>query len=300
MTELQFVSPSRLDELQALIDSSCSGIAYIAGGTDLLVTGADMAGKRLLVDLSRLPELALVESRADGIVVGAATTVAELCVNPLVRARVPLLARAAEQCGSLQIRNRATIGGNVANASPAGDLLTALACLDARLHLMGRGARSRVVSVDEFVRGPRQTVLEAGELIARIEVPASRSDALYAFAKLGRRREMTVSMLNLAAVARPLAAGNGIVDLRLFAGAIGPRPRRLIEAEAVFEGCEQTPEILRAFLDALVCAVERAIPGRASMAYKRKAVVGLGQDLLSALMQPPLFNAADRTGGAAE
>src|SRR5262249_5051024 len=183
--------------------------------------------------------------------------------------RLPALCQAASQCGSVQIRNRATIGGNIANGAPAADLMPVLLAADARLVLLQPGGQSREVALAEYARVP-------GELIVEVILPAGALLSNSAFAKLGPRRDLTISRLSLTLIADLLDGRFGAV--RLAAGAIGPAPRRLPVAEATLTGRRLDASTLRDFMSALTAEVDLAIPGRASQPYKRSAVTGVGLD----------------------
>ncbi|MDP9334745.1 MAG: FAD binding domain-containing protein [Actinomycetota bacterium] len=167
----------------------------LAGGTDLMVEVND--GRRSLervVAIGRVPELA--EIRVDGatVVIGAATTFARLELDPVARL-VPALAFAARTVGSPQIRNAATIGGNLATASPAGDALPVLVALGASVEVAGSQGR-RVIPIAEFFTGPKHSVLEVGDLVVAVRVPVRRGPQDYL--KVGVRNAMVIAVASLA------------------------------------------------------------------------------------------------------
>jgi len=261
-------------------------LSFVAGGTDVMVAGRGLTGAGRLVDLSRVAGLAFIAATGADIRIGAATTVAALAADPALRARLPALAQAAAQCGSVQIRNRATIGGNIANAAPAADLIPVLLAAEARLRLaLPGGARAEVV-LDGFTLPP-------GALITEVILPGPALLGRSAFAKLGARRELTIARLNLALLADYHHGRFGAV--RLVAGALGPRPRRLPRAEAALAGQVLKAATLRTWLAALTAEVEAAIPGRAALAWKRRAIAGAGlavvADVAGLALDAPLFEA---------
>jgi carbon-monoxide dehydrogenase medium subunit len=277
-------APRDISELLFVISRAPRDIAFIAGGTDMVIALARGASPDMLIDISRLRELAFVEAEADRTRIGAATTFSDLAGNAHIAECFPALAQAAVQAGSVQIRNRATVGGNIASAMPGGDLLPVLKCLDARIRVLTRQGDSRSYAFDAVVRGAGRTALPNGWLITEISLPRTlRNGRTSAFAKLGRRDALTIARLNLAASVEYDQASGRIGDVRLTAGAIGPVPARLSSVERVLAGRMVDARLACDFTCALSAAVDEAITGRPSHRYKRGAVAGAGLDLLERL-----------------
>lgn len=262
---LGFRAPVSLQDLAACL-SDAAIPTLIAGGTDMLIAPGQVPASGVLVDLGRIPELASIEMSAGTLTIGAALTASRLAVDPLVRRAAPALAQAADAFGSVQIRGRATIGGNIANGAAAADLAPALVAMQAEAGLLSPGGAAWVPVADLLASRP---VLPARCALTAFRLPALPS-AIGAFIKLGRRQEPTISKLTLAAAG---PAGS----LRLVAGALGPAPRRLMRAEAALNAGAAE------FTDLLAREVLDAIPGRASAAYKARAIRALGLDLLARL-----------------
>jgi len=282
MTALAIATPPDLAALATLLAQGPLG--FIAGGTDVMVAGRGLPAAGRLVDLSRVPELAFIAATGADIRIGAATTVAALAADPALRARLPALAQAAAQCGSVQIRNRATIGGNIANAAPAADLIPVLVAAAARLWLILPGGARVERALDGLTLPP-------GALITEVILPGTKLLGRSAFAKLGVRRDLTIARLNLALLTDYQGGRFGAV--RLVAGALGPRPRRLPRAEAALAGQVLNPATLRGWLAALTAEVEAAIPGRAALPWKRRAIAGPGLEVVAGVaglaLDAPLF-----------
>ncbi len=280
---LSHCRPEDLDALHRLM-SAGGPVLPVAGGTDLLVAGRELPRQAVLVDLSAMPELQGIDTQARDIRIGAATTSAALEASAGLAARFPALVQAASECGSVQIRNRATIAGNIANAAAAADLIPPLLLAGARVEGLLPGGTSHALPLEDYRTG-------TGLVITAVTLPAGGFEPLSAYVKLGPRRDLTIARLNLAATAR-LERG-WLAGLRIIAGAIGPRPIPLARAAAALEGQALTPDNLRGFLDALSAEVDAAIPGRASQAWKRQAIRGLGIDLLARLLglsnRDPIF-----------
>ncbi len=201
----------------------------IAGCTDLMVGDPlrRLATDRVL-DLTRIPELQEIRETDGAIEIGAATTFRALGDSPLVAGTFPALAAAARVVGGWQIQCRATIGGNVANASPAGDSLPVLLALGARLVLAGP-AGEREVPYEEFHVGYRKTALAPGEIVARLRLPLPAPGTAQAFRKVGTREAQAISKVVVAMAGR--VEGGAIATLRLAAGSVAPVPVRLRAAE---------------------------------------------------------------------
>jgi CO/xanthine dehydrogenase FAD-binding subunit len=217
------VRPRSLAEaLRLLRDEAPASLTPMAGCTDLYVSlnFGTLAGVRFL-DLWPLDALRGIGMRDGRLWIGALATHADLIRSPLVRRRVPMLAAAARQIGGVQIQNRGTIGGNAANASPAGDTLPVLAAMDAAVVLDSAAGR-RSVPFGAFYTGYRQTVRRPDELIAGFEIPAVKGAQL--FRKVGTRAAQAISKVVIAAVFGP--------DPRVALGSVAPTVVRLPRTEA--------------------------------------------------------------------
>ncbi len=273
MNALASARPADLQALAALM-AETSPVHFVAGGTDLLLSGRRLPPAGTLVDLSSVDDLSGIDLRETDIRIGGTTTVAAIEAHAGLAIRFPALMQAAAECGSVQIRNRATLGGNIANAAPAADLVPVLALAKARLKLLRPGGMSAEIALEDFRPG-------TGALIVNVILPGSKLLPRSAFAKLGSRRDLTIARINMAAMAEFSDGRFG--SLRLVAGALGPRPIRLVRAENALWGQRLAPAQLRVFLQALSADVDTAIAGRASQAWKRRAVRGLGLDLIARL-----------------
>lgn len=269
---LLVATPVDTAELRALLSAVAEPINFIGGGTDMLIAGRPLPADGLLIDLSRIAGMAFISADDGGIRIGGATTVAAIAAHRGIAMRLPALAEAAAQCGSVQVRNRATIGGNIANAAPAADLVPVLVAAKARLGCIGRDGASRELAICDYAP-------DRGSLIAEVILPGDGLLPCSAFVKLGPRQALSISRLNIALLAEFQDGRFG--DVRIAAGALGPRPLRLPLAEAALAGKKLGHAALRELVSALAAEVDAAIPGRNSQAYKRRAIAGLGLDLVA-------------------
>jgi len=282
--QIQTARPGDLADVAPLIRGFDGQIAFVAGGTDLVIAQENAPWPDLIVDIARTKGLDFIDIGKDAIRIGAATTLTALAADAGLGHALPMLCQAAAQVGSVQIRNRATIGGNIASAVPAGDLLPVLSCLQAQINIQRRGGRRDVLDFDAVVTGRGETSLQNGDLITSMELPLRfGKNRVSAFAKIGPRQVLSIARINMAIQADYDRVRNRLGEVRIVAGALGPVPLRLRPVEAVASNREVDAELADDFMDALSAAVDDAIPGRYSQPYKRRAITGLGLDLLGGL-----------------
>jgi CO/xanthine dehydrogenase FAD-binding subunit len=201
LSSLSLFRPATLSEaLHMLRDEGA--LAPIAGCTDVYVNlHFGLAKEQRYIDLWPIPELRGIGADGAALRIGALTTYSELIQSPLVRRRIPMLVAAAREVGGRQIQHRGTIGGNIANASPAGDALPALAAADASIVLRS-ASRERTVPLGEFFIGYRTTVRQPDELIVAVEIPPIEGQQYWR--KVGTRRAQAISKVMCAAVRGPV------------------------------------------------------------------------------------------------
>ncbi|WP_286974845.1 FAD binding domain-containing protein [Acetomicrobium sp. UBA5826] len=270
--------PKNKEELVKCLSHADERTCFAAGCTDLIPSQSYLKGFSAFVDLTHVCNMNLIEIAEDCLVIGATATFADIAKNPYVQSYANALALAASQVGSSQIRNRATIGGNVANASPAADSLPALVSLDATAEVLGCDESSRMIPVMEMIKDINVSVLRPREVIWAFRIPL-RPHVRSAFVKVGGRKRVTISRLNLAMSVE--VTRNRLKRARIYLGTLGPRPLLADKACQVCENAVLESFPLDLFLDALADKVDEAIPTRPSRAYKRVAVRGLGQDILN-------------------
>jgi len=264
--------PGSMEEALALLAREPAAVP-IAGGTDLVV---QLRGGRrrapVLVDLGRL-DLAWIRETPAGLEIGAGTPMDLIARSPLVRAAAPALADAAGLVGAWPIQCRATLGGNLANASPAADTAPPLLVADATVELVS-GAGSRRVAVDELFVGPGTTVLERGELIRSVSVPRLGPRAFERFAKVGPRREQVIAVVSVAVRAAVGPRGE-LREVRLAVGSSAPRPVRARHAESVLEGRVAVDGVRLEAAEALQLDLAPIDDVRAPAEYRRVAAAVL-------------------------
>lgn len=264
-----FMSATSLDEALAALAPGQAKV--LAGGTDLMVQLREtrLAGGELpasLVDVNAVPELTRLELEGVEPYLGAGLTFYRLASDPAVEAKYPLLAQAAATVGSVQVRHSGTIGGNVANASPAADGICTLVALGAVADIASLKGRRRC-PLTELITAPYQTTLAPDELILGFildPLPDHRGQAFY---KVGRRQAVAVARLNLA-----VCLDADLQDPRLVLGSCFPTPRRLSDVEELLGGGKPGPELWRAAGEQAASHFTGVCGWRESAVYKVPAI----------------------------
>jgi CO/xanthine dehydrogenase FAD-binding subunit len=267
-------TPASLAEAYAVLADSTADatITPIAGGTDVMVriTGEIGEPPSRMVDLSRLGDLRGIAVDGPAVVIGALTTYTEIRHSSVCREHLPALVEAAATIGAAQIQNRGTIGGNVANASPAGDTLPVLLALDAAIDVGGaRGERT--VAADDFWIAYRRTALAPDELILRLRIPLTGGRETR-FRKVGTRRAQAISKVVMALSWREtgrLGAEATWDDVRLALGSVADRPIRARATEMILTGAAPTPETADAAAEALAAEIVPIDDVRSTADYRR-------------------------------
>jgi carbon-monoxide dehydrogenase medium subunit len=232
LTAFEYFAPASLDEALKLLSDGGAQARVLAGGTDMMLDLKSRAVQPgVIVDLNRVRELSFVETSGDTLKIGATTTLNEIKESLLVRERTPVLLDTLMEFASDTIRNRATMGGNLCNASPAADLGPPLLVLDALVVLRGM-AGERSLPLSEFFVGPGRTALQPGEVMTRIDIPLR--DGRSSYLKLGRRKGFAISIVSVAAFG--VITDGTVEDIKVALCAVAPTPIRGMKAEAALNG----------------------------------------------------------------
>ena len=241
----------------------------IAGGTDVFPALVDRPPLPAMIDLSGVAELRGVEFSSDTIRIGAATRWSDI-----VRAKLPsscqMLQQAAREIGSIQIQNRATLGGNLCNASPAADGAPPLMALDAQVELVSASRGARRLSVEEFLVGNRRTLRAPDEIMTALLIPRIHDAAASAFAKLGARKYLVISIVMVAALLDTDEAGR-VRAARVAIGAASETARRLRELEGRLVGAGTGDDLSRLVRDEDIASLTPIDDVRATADYRRHA-----------------------------
>lgn len=276
MQSFDYQKVYRLQEAFDAASASRGASAFLAGGTDLLVQIKE--GKRqprCVIDIKGINELAGVNFSGDRLSIGALTTIRTLETSPTVLLKVPLLGQTASKLGSIQVRHRATVGGNLCNASPSADTAPALLALDAQVEIDGKTG-TRVMELAGFFRGPGATVLGDGEILARLKIPLTPNRQGSVYYKLSTRKAMDLAFVGVA-VLLELGSDDEITKTRIALGAVAPTPIRVPSAENLVKGTRLSPEAAREAAELAARSCEPISDHRASAEYRREMVRELCQ-----------------------
>ena len=233
----RMLSAKKLEEAIDYLDKF-SEAKIVAGGTDLLVDIHKKSPRlpqfNVVINICQVSELKFITQFNNFVEIGSLVTHADLINEPLVKNNIPILFSAAQLIGSVQIRNRGTIGGNIVNASPAADLLPPLIALKAEIELVSKKEK-RILSVEKFLTGPYKTKLKHNEILTKIKIPILGSGYYADFQKIGRRKALSIARLSLAVITK-IDEGNIFQDTRVVPGSATPYPQSLPETERGING----------------------------------------------------------------
>ncbi|HEV8547163.1 MAG TPA: xanthine dehydrogenase family protein subunit M [Candidatus Limnocylindrales bacterium] len=269
--EPPILTPRTLPEaLAALTDSSADvPVTPIAGGTDLMVriTGEIGEPPERMLDLWRLDELRGITLEGEAISLGALTTYTDIRRSAACREHLPVLVEAAATIGAAQIQNRGTVGGNIANASPAGDTLPVLLALDAEI-VAGSARGERSIPAADFWAAYRRTALAPDELIVRVRIPLATGREAR-FRKIGTRRAQAISKVVMAVAWRDDRDAGTWRDVRVALGSVADRPIRVEKVETALEGRAPTPEVADLAAETLASEIQPIDDVRSTADYRR-------------------------------
>jgi xanthine dehydrogenase FAD-binding subunit len=274
--------PAALEHLRG------GNVTILAGGTDLMPqtqTGR-VRLKHELLNIRRVPELHAIEHDGQGIRVGALCTISELQRDPLMRSHFDILVQACDHFASDQLRNAATIGGNVCNASPAGDTLVPLLVLDAQVELSckpGGSVQTRRVPLADFITGPGKTLRAPHELVCALWLPLPGAGFVARFYKFGTRPALDIPAISIGIGG--VRHGATLRQVRLAYGAVAPTPMRSRSAEAALEGSVLDAQRIEAVAALARDEVRPIDDVRASAWYRRELVFNMTQRMLQDVAQ---------------
>lgn len=266
MKSFEFFEPTTLAEASRLFAAEHAQL--LAGGTDLVIgMKALTETPQSVISLQKIAGLAGITRDGGGVSIGAMTKVRDIELSDEIQNGYTALAEGAAEIGSIQIRNLATIGGNIAHASPAADTVAALLALDAQVDIASADGE-RSVPIDTFFTGPGQTVLRAGELITRFRLPNPASGSHYIKHKI--REVMDLAFIGVAAAVE--MANGTITGARIGLAAVAPTPIRAREAEALLAGKSLTDALLAEAGEAAAAACSPISDLRCSAEHRREMV----------------------------
>lgn len=277
----ELISPAELSEALDLMAREPSVWQPFAGGTDLMVLlEAGKLPHKNYLNIWNLTELRGIEVSNEHVTLGALTTYTEVQANPILREEFPMLCQAASETGGLAIQNRGTLGGNIANASPAADSPPALLAYDAEVELISLNA-ARWVPYAGFHTGYKQMIMRPDELLARVRLPRASTEVRHYYRKVGTRKAQAISKVCFAATAR--TNESTVHDVRIVLGSVAPVPLRCIKTEDVLQGVRLDRSSIRKAQAALAGEIAPIDDIRSTKDYRLKVSLNLLEDFLRQL-----------------
>lgn len=285
LASFDYVKPESPQEVTRLLLKSNGDARLFMGGTDVFVRMRDgFIAPKVLIDVKHLPGLRDISfGKRKGLIVGAAVDMNSLARHSAVVEYYPLLAEALTSVASYQLRTRATMGGNLCNASPAADTAPAALVLEANMVLHGRRG-DRIAPIAGFFLGPGKTVMRPGEFLLRVEIPPAPKGAVGRYLKLGRNAHGDLAIAGVAVLGFPDKKAQSGYGFRIALASVAPTPIRAPEAEAILAESPITPEVIDA---AAVAAMETAKPiddVRGSAAYRKAMVKNLTRRAVASVL----------------
>jgi len=267
MDQFKYISPKTKEEVLEILKQEKSEACIVAGCSNVLPYIKDKKlPAKLLLDISGIEELNYIKESEDEIYIGAGTTISGLINSKIIREECNILYQAAEQFADPTIRNSATIGGNIADASPAADVAPPLLVLDAVLEVESMDGK-REISLKNFFVGPRKTVLHDDEMISSIKIKDDPINKNGCFIKLGLRQAMAISLATVALILE--VEKDKVADVRIAMGSIAPIPLRLIKVEEFLKNKKINDEFIEEAVKKVREEVKPIGDVRASAEYRR-------------------------------
>jgi len=280
--KFEYQAPRTLEEALEILGAHRNKAGILAGGTDLVVQ-LKQGVKRpaCVVDVKKIPELNVLDwNPEEGLRIGAAVPISRILTFPVVRERYSILAQACSGMGSTQLRNRATLGGNVCNAAPSADSAPALLCLGAGATLAS-GKGSRVISLEEFFLSPGETVRLDTELLVEIRIPTPEAFSAGSYLKHATRERMDIAVVGVASFLTFSTPDRELKSIRIALGAVAPRPVRATRAEDVLTKTSFGRQAVEAAAEQAADEAEPISDVRGSLEYRREIVRVLTRRSLS-------------------
>ena len=273
MEDFEYRSPESLDEALTLLRRRKKTKA-LAGGTDLVVQMKDLrVAPTALVDVKNIPELNRLEVTADGTLhVGAAVSLSRMLAFAPVKQKYTILYQACSLIGSMQIRSRATMGGNICNAAPSADSAPALICLGGKAVAASLAKGTRTLPVAEFFRGPGRCALEPNELLVELEIPSPPRHSGGCYLRHTTREEMDIAVVGVGVVLTRDGQPDRYRDVKISLGAVAPTPIRVPEAESLLAGKTLDERLIGQAAEIAAGAASPISDVRASADYRRELI----------------------------
>jgi CO/xanthine dehydrogenase FAD-binding subunit len=273
-TEIIYFCPQSISELDRYLETNMTPVTFVAGATDLLVNTQIWKNSNNLISVESVKEInQTLEIYENQVLIGASLPLSKINTNPIIQKKLPILVKTCKTIGSVQIQNRASLGGNIANASPAGDSLPVLSVLEAKLWIGPQyDNQYHKLSVDQIMKGPGQISLINNRYIAFIEIPfPTEKNQFWYFRKVGQREAMAISKVSLAVLG--WIKNNIIEDIRISTGSVTAQIKRALKTEALLRNQQLSEKIIEEARKQLMDEVKPISDIRSTAEY-RKRVAG--------------------------
>jgi carbon-monoxide dehydrogenase medium subunit len=245
LPRFEYLAPKTVKECIALLSQYGEKAKVIAGGTDLI---SQMKWGEIkpdyLISLSQIPNLNEIQfSSPTGLKLGALVKIGEIERSEIIKKHYPILAQAASVLGSVEIRNRGTVGGNLCNAAPSADMAPSLLVLDAKAVIASQSGE-KIIPLEDFFVGPGKTILSNHEFLVRLEVPPMKPNSFGEYIKIGIRKTMDIAVVGVAVLITLDHGNHTCEEARLGLGAVAPTPIRAKQAEGVLKGKKLNEELI--------------------------------------------------------
>jgi carbon-monoxide dehydrogenase medium subunit len=275
MTDFEYYAPKTLEEALDLYQQFGEGARLYAGGTELVnQMRAGIVKPRQLIDLKHIPGLDTIHLTPTGLKLGALTKIHDIEFSELIQQAFPAISHAAGSLGSVQVRNKATIGGNICRCSPSADNIPPLMALDASLKIVEKGCE-KTVPIADFLLGPGKTILKPGQIMTEIFVPNLPHYSGCTYLKLSPRKQMDLAVVGVALMLTTDKTMTKCLSIRIAMGAVGPVPMRAPKTEAILMGNQITTDLLEQAAQMASTECKPMNDVRATEWYRRKMVAVL-------------------------
>ena len=271
LPHFDYAAPTTLEEALRLLAEKGPDARVLAGGTDLIIRMRHgLVKPSAIIHLGGIAVLRVITYKLKtGLSIGAAATLAEVAGHPDIRRRYPAVAYAAGETANVQVRNLGTVGGNLCNAAPSADNAPTLMALGAEMVLSGPQGERRV-ALEQFFKGPGQTVLTPGEILTAIQVPTPPPHSGAAYQQVSARGRVDICAASVGAAV--VFEGENCKDIRIFLGAVGPTPLRALLTEDLVRGKAWAPELIAQAGEKAAGEARPITDMRASADYRRQMV----------------------------
>jgi len=274
MKDFEYHSPSTLEEACQLLKKHNGQAKVLAGGTDLIpgMYHREIALEHV-INIKSIPGLNFIANEeSKGLVLGSLVSFNEIIYSPIIEKHYPILKEVSGKIASHQIRNLATIGGNLCNAAPSADSAPILIALDSSVTLIGPGGKERTLPLEKFFTGPGETALGPGEILTQIHIPLLKPRTGISYIKQTTRQALEIAVVSVAALIQLEKEADKCSSVRLVIGACAPTPLRVPAAEEILIGKKIANQDIEAAAQAASKAVKPIADVRASELYRREMV----------------------------